>query len=102
MKPHVLTFVAFLFLGVAVYGQGRNVPASTPRFDDFPVVKSFHGKPAAPVFKTRGPFPAEIREAARKGPNFAGHYTIAEWGCGSGCVSFAVIDAIYRCDFRSA
>ena len=34
-----------------------------------------------------------IREGAAKGPNFAGHFTIADWGCGAGCVSIAVIDA---------
>jgi hypothetical protein len=39
-------------------------------------------------------FRSAIREAAAKGPNFAGHYTIAEWGCGSGCMSSAVIDAV--------
>src|SRR5208282_3369622 len=54
-----------------------------------------HGKPAPPklirpedrLFRTR------IREGASKGPNFAGHYTIAEWGCGSGCISIALVDA---------
>lgn len=34
-----------------------------------------------------------IREGAAKGPNFAGYFTIATWGCGSSCGSFAVIDA---------
>lgn len=39
-------------------------------------------------------FRTKVREAARKGPNFAGHYTIATWGCGSDCEAFAVVDAI--------
>jgi hypothetical protein len=39
------------------------------------------------LFRTR------IREGAAKGPNFAGYYSIAEWGCGSSCVSIAVVDA---------
>jgi hypothetical protein len=34
-----------------------------------------------------------IRQGASKGPNFAGHYTIAAWGCGSSCVSIALVDA---------
>jgi len=33
-----------------------------------------------------------IRDAAAKGPNFAGHFTIAQWGCGAGCVSIAIVD----------
>jgi hypothetical protein len=27
------------------------------------------------------------------GPDFAGHYTVAYWGCGSPCGRFAIIDA---------
>lgn len=34
-----------------------------------------------------------IREGAREAPNFAGHFTIVEWGCGGGCVQFAIVDA---------
>jgi hypothetical protein len=64
-------------------------------FGDFPAPRPFHGVPATPILQTAGQrlFRTRIREAARKGPNFAGHYTIAEWGCGSSCVSVAVIDA---------
>jgi len=43
--------------------------------------------PLASRFRTR------LREAAGKGPNFAGHYTIASWGCGSGCLQYAIVDA---------
>lgn len=64
-------------------------------FQNFPVNETFSGKPAAPILRTRNQrtFRTVIREAAAKGPNFAGHYTIAQWGCGGGCVSMAVIDA---------
>jgi len=34
-----------------------------------------------------------IREGAKNGPNFAGHYTIVFWGCGAGCISMAIADA---------
>jgi hypothetical protein len=34
-----------------------------------------------------------IRRDAAAGPNFAGRYTIAKWGCGSTCIGFAVVDA---------
>lgn len=43
--------------------------------------------PEAKMFQTK------IREAAQQGPNFAGHYTVATWGCGSGCQQHAVVDA---------
>lgn len=32
--------------------------------------------------------------AAEGGPSFAGHYTIASWGCGSASVQWAIIDAV--------
>jgi hypothetical protein len=53
--------------------SGENLPA----FVDFPAQKSFAGIPAMPILRTVGQrlFRTQIREAARKGPNFAGHYT---------------------------
>jgi len=33
-----------------------------------------------------------IRAQAAEGANFAGHYRIATWGCGAGCVQFAIVD----------
>lgn len=66
-----------------------------PQFEDYPVTAIFQGKPAAPIFaKGQESFRARIQQGARKGPNFAGHFTIAEWGCGSGCISFALTDAV--------
>lgn len=35
-----------------------------------------------------------IREQARRGPNFAGHYTIISIGCGSASTCLAIADAI--------
>jgi hypothetical protein len=34
-----------------------------------------------------------LREGAKQGPNFAGHYTVVMWGCGSDCMEVAVVDA---------
>ncbi len=72
------------------------------QFEDFPVHEIYHGRPASPVFPKHFGFYTKVREAARKGPNFAGHYTIAEWGCGSGCQSFVVVDAISGTLYYSA
>ena len=33
-----------------------------------------------------------IRSQMRLGPNFAGHYSVVVWGCGSTCAMFAVVD----------
>lgn len=37
---------------------------------------------------------AIIENAARKNPNFAGHYRIAEWGCGTECQTGVIIDLL--------
>ncbi|WP_454872264.1 hypothetical protein [Paraburkholderia xenovorans] len=34
-----------------------------------------------------------IRDAASQPVNFAGHYVLATWGCGSGCIMAAAIDS---------
>lgn len=34
-----------------------------------------------------------IRNGAQHGPNFAGHYTVVYWGCGTSCAAFVIVDA---------
>lgn len=34
-----------------------------------------------------------LRNAAREGVNFAGHFVVATWGCGTSCIESAIIDA---------
>jgi hypothetical protein len=82
---------------VAVLGAAQKQSSGNvrePQFADYSVTGIFHGTPAAPRLLTRGQqrFRTVIREWTRKGPNFAGHYTIAEWGCGSACAQIAVVD----------
>lgn len=38
-------------------------------------------------------FHTKLREAAAEGVNFAGHYILATWGCGTNCSQSAIIDA---------
>ena len=47
----------------------------------------FKKNPDARSFRTR------LSEALHRGVNFAGHYAVAGWGCGTGCISGAIIDA---------
>jgi hypothetical protein len=65
-----------------------------PRFEDYPA-ELFRGAPAPA--KIVGPlarsYRTRLRGGAKEGPNFAGHYTVVYWGCGSDCRVFAVVDA---------
>jgi hypothetical protein len=68
-----------------------------PRFEEYPVADtSFAGVPA-PADLESAPrareFRTMLRLGAAEGPNFAGHYTIVTWGCGTECQEVAVVDA---------
>lgn len=71
-------------------------PGGTPpRFEDFPEKSRFVGRPAAPILDTpfARKFRTVLRRGASQGPNFAGHFTVVEWGCGGGCRQLAIVDA---------
>jgi hypothetical protein len=58
----------------------------------------YRRKLAAPDFKTDPPawlFRTQIKTQCKtKGINFDGHFTLVEWGCGSGCKAIAIVDRI--------
>ena len=100
-----LTVTALVLLGGVMVAQTSE--PRTPRFEDYPATEIFKGQPAPPKLRRPGDrlFRTKIREGALKGPNFAGHFTIADWGCGAGCVSIAIVDAkdgrIYGAPFKA-
>ena len=70
---------------------------SLPHFSDYSASNIFKGKPAGVDFKNNVDarrFRTAIRDGARKGPNFAGHYALISWGCGIMCQSFVIVDSI--------
>jgi hypothetical protein len=68
--------------------------SNEPKFTDYTVPVATEVSYVSPKLTTPGQrrFRTVIRRSVGKGPNFAGHYTIAEWGCGTGCVQFVVVD----------
>lgn len=88
------TAIVLLLLASSAMSGAQTKPR--PRFEDYPVKDIYRGKPAAPVLKTRNQrlFRTMIREGANSKVQFAGHYTVAIWGCGSGCGEFALVDSI--------
>jgi hypothetical protein len=64
-------------------------------FGHYPAVADFKGIPDEPLLVTHRErnYRTQIREQARTGPNFAGHFTLAKWGCGSPCLAFVIINA---------
>jgi hypothetical protein len=93
-------------LAVWLFAQDGRVP----RLEDFAVAEAFAGAYAQPVLsspeerryrtvirngfcKGRGVVDgATGKEFTAAGPNFAGHYAIVTWGCGSPCLMAAILD----------
>lgn len=83
-----------LCASVEVRSIAKKTP--TPSFEDYPAVV-WRGK-VAPLNLRSHPLARKFRTVIREqrkeaGVNFAGHYTIASAGCGTGCSITGVIDA---------
>jgi hypothetical protein len=63
-------------------------------FEDYPI-EIYKGELTDPDFSTDPDarnFATRIKNECAKGINFAGHYTLVIWGCGSPCQSRVVVD----------
>lgn len=49
---------------------------------------NFESSPDAKLFRTT------ITNQVSEGANFAGHYTVVTWGCGTSCRGYAIVDVI--------
>ena len=85
---------AFLFLLLCCYSHLGVAQDGIPQFKDYPAKPVYRGKNAqllltrdARTFKTR------LGEALKEKPNFAGHFIVTTWGCGTGCEVGAIVDA---------
>lgn len=99
--PIVKRLIVVCILLVAAITAGAQTEIQTAgetgewSFQKYPAKLDFRGKPAAPLLVTQfeRSFHTQIRMQARNGPNFAGHFTVAHWGCGSPCLAFVIINA---------
>jgi hypothetical protein len=85
---------AIILAATVALTHGR--ASDTPRFEDYPA-DVYAGKPAPLNLRSHRmarTYRTSIREQLHeKGINFAGHYTIAVMGCGTGCSITAIVDA---------
>jgi len=65
-----------------------------PTFEDFDVPAENITSPAPPKITSGKPhrYRTILRRESAKGANFAGRYRIAQWGCGTCCAEFAIIN----------
>jgi hypothetical protein len=86
----------FVLASISAQNSGSNITKKDPpTFNQYPSVVDFKGSLAKPLLVTsrEHAFRTQIREQASAGPNFAGHFTIARWGCGSPCIAFVIVDS---------
>jgi hypothetical protein len=72
-----------------------DIPKDAPRFEEYPA-KPFCGPNAAPDLRSHPRsrmYRTSLKLWAREKPNFAGHFILANWGCGTDCTALAIIDA---------
>ena len=67
---------------------------AVPRYADYPAPRRVRGW-AAPVLASREArlYRSTLGAEVANGPNFAGDYTLAAWGCGHACTSAAIVAA---------
>jgi hypothetical protein len=78
-------------------GMDGRVSHPAPVFTDYPIEAQSglrHDAVAEPVLdsKTAKQYRSVIRQEFLEKANFAGHYRVAIWGCGTDCRNFAIID----------
>src|SRR5688500_13024365 len=94
MKTFVILLLTLLCLGPLAAETSAQNSGCAPRFESYPA-RLYRGR-VAPVnlrsAKGAGTFRTRLREGAKEGVNFAGHFALVGWGCGTGCLSAAVIN----------
>lgn len=101
MKQNIALFfiVAILSIPVSAFSEPEQLLRYYPH-DDFrryPVKEIYAGTPSPVVIDTdprTKQFRTRLTEGAKHGPNFAGIYTVIEWGCGTNCQQVVIVNAL--------
>jgi hypothetical protein len=83
------------FTLVATIDLVAQIPSSRPAFNDYPVKEIYRGTPVLPKLSNEQRiFRTVIRTGAKSPVEFAGHYTLPRFGCGTSCNGFYIVDSI--------
>lgn len=88
---HIFKLIPPILILATYAGVAADKP---PRFQDYVAAPETLAHPHKVVIagKRSREFASVLREAASGPPDFAGHYILASWGCGAGCIMAAAID----------
>lgn len=87
-----IVLLTTLFLALSSIGVAQS---TTPTFRQYAVKvsKLRNVRVNLKSHKNANMFRTNLRTAAKEGVNFAGHYILTTWGCGTNCTQSAIIDA---------
>lgn len=101
-RPLILVIVLVSSLwGMLILVHAEHLKSSvpqkknSPQFEDYPVNEKFYGRHVRVDLSSHSMarmYRTKLREGAKEGPNFAGHYALVSWGCGNECQGNLVID----------
>ena len=95
-RPRSWAFIVLLFaLCVPEYAHAQSAP-QIPQFRDYAAGEVFRGRAAKIDLSTpeNRNYRTRLNEAAARPANFAGHYVLTTWGCGTSCVTGAAVDLV--------
>jgi len=90
MKTKLLIFF-FIFLAYPKLGVTQSLDSCFSNYST--EIESLQTKPSIQFLEGTEKFKTEIKSTYQSGVNFAGHYVIASWGCGTACQSHAIINS---------
>jgi hypothetical protein len=92
VKSATVKTVTFLLVMLVATAEAQNTNQWS--FEHYPAVANLKSTPVKPLLRTHHDrdFRTQISTQSRNGPNFAGYFTIAKWGCGSPCTDFVIIN----------
>ena len=91
----ILSIIIFIsFITSPLFSEENNQNKSIS-FDNYQIKEIFKGKPASIDFSSDPDakrFKTRLTTGIKEGANFAGHYSIILWGCGTNCQQIAIVN----------
>jgi len=93
MKTALLGITMLLAIATSSPTTAAQQKSSVPQFEQYPATSVYTGKPAQIILVTEAErtFRTRLRNAAKQSANFAGEYVLTTWGCGTSCITGAVV-----------
>lgn len=85
------TILAALILTLSLGAQAQRRPSYAEYHSRVETIRNI--KVDLKSHKNANRFRTNLRNAAKDGVNFGGHYILTGWGCGTNCSEWAIIDA---------